>query len=33
MIELPNYLKSAKIENIPISGREIGEVQSKIDEI
>jgi uncharacterized OB-fold protein len=33
MTNLPEYLKSAKIEEIPISGREIGEVQFKIDEI
>jgi uncharacterized protein (DUF362 family) len=33
MTKLPEYLKSAKIEEIPISGREIGEVQYKLDEI
>ncbi len=33
MVQLPKYLKSVKIEEIPVSGREIGEVQYKIDEI
>lgn len=33
MITLPEYLKSVKIGEIPISGREIGEVQSKLEEI
>jgi len=27
MVPLPKYLKSVKIEEIPVSGREIGEVQ------
>lgn len=31
MIPLPTYLKSVKIEEIPVSGREIGEVQLELD--
>ena len=33
MIPLPEYLKSVKIEEIPISGRQIGEVQWELDKI
>jgi len=33
MIHLPDYLKSIKIEEIPISGREIGEVQWQLEKI
>jgi uncharacterized protein (DUF362 family) len=33
MIPLPEYLKSVKIEEIPISGRQIGEVQWQLDKI
>ena len=33
MIPLPEYLKSIKIEEIPISGREIGEVQWQLEKI
>ena len=33
MIPLPKYLELIKIGKIPISGREIGEVQYKVDEI
>jgi len=31
MINLPEYLKSIKIEEIPISGREIGELQHQLE--
>jgi hypothetical protein len=31
MVPLPKYLKSVKIEEIPVSGREIGEVQFELD--
>ena len=33
MIPLPGYLKLAKIEEIPISGREIGEVQYQLEKL
>lgn len=33
MIPLPDYLKLAKIEEIPISGREIGEVQWQLEKL
>ncbi|OIO44854.1 MAG: hypothetical protein AUJ24_01060 [Parcubacteria group bacterium CG1_02_36_42] len=33
MIPLPEYLKSVKISEIPISGREIGEVQWQLEKI
>lgn len=33
MVPLPKYLKSVKIEEIPVSGREIGEVQFGLDRL
>jgi uncharacterized protein (DUF362 family) len=33
MISLPEYLKSVKIEEIPISGRQIGEVQWQLEKL
>jgi uncharacterized protein (DUF362 family) len=33
MVPLPKYLKSVKIEEIPVSGREIGEVQFELDNL
>jgi hypothetical protein len=33
MVPLPKYLKSVKFEEIPVSGREIGEVQFELDNL